>query len=163
MRHLTNHSSTMDRRFSKFLGAGLLTGTLDIIAAFALYYFKTQKDPLVILKYIASGVLGKRAYSGGQGVLFAGLMLHFLIATIFSVLFFLLYPHLKKYIGNKVVVAIIYGLFIWIVMNMIVVPLSAIKPAAFDVVNALINAVILILCFGFPLVYLAEKKAVSAA
>ena len=47
------------------LTTGLLAGTLDILAAFIQSYLMANVVPSTVLKYIASGVFGKSAYSGG--------------------------------------------------------------------------------------------------
>lgn len=49
--------------------AGLLTGTLDILAACIQYYLSTRRDPAMVMRFIASGVFGDRAYSPGAAVL----------------------------------------------------------------------------------------------
>jgi hypothetical protein len=141
----------------KYSGAGLITGTLDILCAFVYYFIKTGKNPLLILKYIASGVVGSKAYNGGGFTYFLGLTLHFLIAISFSLFFFFIYPLLKKYLRHSIFIAVFYGLFIWVVMNLIVVPVSAISAAPFNLESAVINLLILIGCFGFPLEYMARK------
>jgi hypothetical protein len=66
--------------FSKILKAGLIVGTLDILAAFIQYAIKTGKNPTVVLKFIASGVFGKEAFNGGTMMNVYGLIFHFVIA-----------------------------------------------------------------------------------
>src|SRR5688500_17155151 len=62
------------------LFSGLLVGSLDITAALVQFYIKTGKDPLIVLKYIASAVFGKDAYAGGNKMAIYGLLFHFIIA-----------------------------------------------------------------------------------
>lgn len=38
--------------------AGLIIGTLDILAAFLQFYLTTYNNPVVVLHYIAGGVFG---------------------------------------------------------------------------------------------------------
>lgn len=47
------------------LRSGLLVGTLDITAASVQYYARTGKSPLNVLRFVASGVFGQAALSGG--------------------------------------------------------------------------------------------------
>ena len=64
-------------------------GSLDISAALIHFYIKAGKDPLIVLKYIVSAVVGKdAAYSGGITMAASGLLLHFLVAFIWTILFF---------------------------------------------------------------------------
>ena len=71
--------------------AGLIAGSLDIIAAFLNFYFKTGKNPTIVLKYTASAIFGKDAVTGGNGMALTGLLLHYIIAFIFTIFFSLTY------------------------------------------------------------------------
>jgi uncharacterized membrane protein YagU involved in acid resistance len=147
----------MKTPLSKIIKAGLIVGTLDIVAAFIQFFIQTKNNPLIILKYIASGILGKEAFSGGGLVILLGLILHYIIAFSFTILFFWLFTKIKILSRSKIITGILYGIFIWVVMNLIVVPLSNIPARPFDIVNAIINAVILIVCIGIPLSFMANK------
>ncbi len=71
--------------------SGLLVGTLDILSAFVDVYISSGKNSLVVLNYIASAAIGKTAFAGGVGIQLLGLLFHFIIAFLFTVLFFWLY------------------------------------------------------------------------
>jgi hypothetical protein len=139
------------------LGAGLLVGGLDIAAALIQFYIRTGKDPLIVLKYIASAVFGKEAYSLGNSMVVLGLLFHFLIAFTWTILFFLIYPKLRLLSWNRVVTGILYGIFIWIMMNRVVVPLTKISTGAFDAKQATIAVIILICAIGIPLSFIAHR------
>lgn len=110
--------------FNFILKAGLLVGSLDIIAAFIDYYIATGKDPGGVLKFIASGVFGIEAFSGGIGMILWGLLFHFIIAFAFTAFYFWLCPRVKFVAQQPVVFAVIYALFIWMVTHLVVMPLS---------------------------------------
>lgn len=137
----------------QILKAGLLAGLLDITAAFINFYIRTGKNPLVILKFIASGVYGSSALSGGTCMTVLGLLLHFLIALLFAALFFLLVARILPPASNKLSTGILYGIFIWLVMNLLVVPLSSAPKMPFNLPDAILNATILIICVGIPISY----------
>ncbi|MEP7279052.1 MAG: hypothetical protein ABI813_10450 [Bacteroidota bacterium] len=140
------------------LVAWLLAGTLDITTALVLFTVRSGKSPLIILKYIASAVFGhSAAYSGGIGMDMAGLLFHYTIAFIFTVLFFLLYPRIHRFINNKYIAGILYGLFVWMVMNLLLVPLTRIPAHAITWQNALENIVILMLAIGLPVSLIAHR------
>ncbi len=142
----------MKSKFSAILKAGLLVGTLDILAAIVYYLIQTgKKDGFVILKYVASGLFGKDAFSGGNVMVLTGLFLHYIIAFAFTVLLFWLFPRVNPFLKNKILMGIIYGGFIWMVMNLMVVPLSSIGKQPFNAVSAIVNMLILIACIGIPL------------
>ena len=54
--------------------------------------------------------------------------------------------------------AILYGIFIWIVMNLIVVPLSRVPHRTVTLSNVVINLIILIVCVGIPLSFIAGQQ-----
>jgi hypothetical protein len=147
----------MNSLISKTIKAGLIVGTLDILSAFIYYFMKTgEKGVFNVLKFVASGVFGKAAFSGGNKMIIAGLVLHYIIAFAFTIFFFWLFPKIKAFSKNIILPGIVYGIFIWIVMNLVVVPLSNIGIGPFTIVNALINVIILIVCIGIPLSFMAN-------
>jgi len=137
----------------QILKAGLLAGLLDILAAFANFYIKTGKNPVVILKFIASGVFGDSAFSGGTGMTILGLLIHFIIALLFATFFFTAVARILPVNSSKLLTGILYGLFIWLVMNLIIVPLSSAPKLPFNITDAALNAAILIVCVGLPISY----------
>jgi len=147
----------MKTRNAKILQAGLIAGTLDILSAFIYYYIKTGKTNfLVIFQFIASGIFGKDAGTGGTSMILAGLILHYVIAFSFTIFFFWLYPKINVMSKDRIVTAVVYGLFVWTVMNLIVVPLSNTAHRPFKIEGALINMGILIICIGLPLSFIAN-------
>ncbi|MGC3943612.1 MAG: hypothetical protein QM762_03585 [Chryseolinea sp.] len=140
--------------------AWLMVGTLDITAA-VIQTLINGRNPLMMLKFIASGVFGSEALAGGNGYAVMGLLFHYIIAGIWTWLFFLLYPRLRFLQENVWVTTVVYGLFVWFVMNRIVLPLSNTPSIPFTVRGALISATILILAIGMPLALMARRHALS--
>ncbi|NJN34942.1 MAG: hypothetical protein HC817_12500 [Saprospiraceae bacterium] len=70
------------------LKTALIAGSLDITAACLQAYLKTGATPDRILAYIASGVFGKKAFSGGFPMQIAGLLFHFIIALACAACYF---------------------------------------------------------------------------
>ena len=140
------------------LMAWLIAGTLDISSAFILFGVRTGKNPLLILNYVASAVLGKEAAAaGGMEVQALGLLLHYIIAFLFTATLFLLYPRVYRVFPNKYLIAAIYGLFAWCVMNLIVVPLSRIPFRGYSWSNAIENMIILMVAIGLPVSLIAYR------
>ncbi|HNC40142.1 MAG TPA: hypothetical protein PK492_12280, partial [Chitinophagaceae bacterium] len=91
---------------------------------------------------------------------------HFLIAISFSFFFFQSFTYIKKVLPNWILAGVVYGLFVWAVMNLIVVPISSGKPYVFDFNKSSIAAFILIGAIGLPISYFANqyfKKQNTAA
>jgi hypothetical protein len=148
----------MRHRYLSVLKAGILVGSFDILAAFLLVLIKTGKLQVFnILKFIASGIFGKDASAGGLKIVIAGLILHYTIAFLFTLLFFWLYPKMNLGSKNKWITGIVYGVLIWFVMNRVVLPLSNVIHRPFSLSNALINVGILIICIGIPLSLRARR------
>jgi len=135
------------------LRAGFIAGVLDITAAIVTYLIMAPgKNPVRILNYIASGVFGKEtAYSEGWTMPVLGLIFHFMIAFIWAILFYLLYPYFNKVVKNKWVAGILYGILVWIIMNSVVVPLSNTPKNPFRLSSAIIGVLTLIIFLGIPI------------
>jgi len=154
---LLKHSKLKKIFWKTVVQAGLLVGSLDIIAALTNFYIKTGKDPLIVLKYIASALFGKAAFSGDNSMAIWGLLLHFMIAFIWTIFFFLIYSKLRLLSWNRIITGIIYGIFIWIVMSQVVVPMSKAAGGPFNIKQAIIAVLILIGAIGLPLSFIAHR------
>lgn len=125
----------------------LLAGTLDALAAMIVYQIK----PLPLFRYIASGALGPDAMSAGIGMALVGLLFHYFIAFFWTILFFIIYPKVALLSWNRFVTGLLYGIVVWGVMNLVVVPLTTINRAPFTFQSAAIGAVILMFAIGLPI------------
>lgn len=130
---------------------------LDLLSALTWYYLKTGRNPVNVMRYIASAVFGPKAFDGDSTLFIWGLLFHFLIALGFTLFFFWLYPRLRLYSLPRLLTAFLYGLFIWTVMNLLVVPLTLAPQAPFNSTNALTNMLILIVMIGMPLSFIAHR------
>lgn len=136
---------------------GLLAGFLDGVVATLLYLARGNKKPGALFQYIASAVYGKAAFAGGGRMAFMGLFFHFLIALAFVSFYFVLYPHISWLGTYPLAAAVVYGLLVWVIMNLGVLPLSKAAPRPFSWVFALINMLILMVTIGLPAAYLARQ------
>jgi hypothetical protein len=142
----------------QILFASLLVGTLDIVAACTQYYLKTGKGAAGVLKFVASGLFGKEAFTGGTPIIVAGLAIHYLIAMTFTLFFFLLVNKISLLRANRFVTGFLYGAFIWVVMNRLVLPHSKAPVLKTDTAGNLTAMTILIVCIGLPLAFLAIRR-----
>jgi len=171
MTSISRSNSIMGFPCSLILKAGLLAGTLDILSAFLYSYIKTGTTPVVILQYIAKVAFGKTTFTpqgpaGDPTVLtITGLLVHFAIAFSWTVLFFFLYSRIKLMRQNKILTAFVYGIFVWAMMSIVILPLWNNKAFVFKAENAAISAAILIIAIGLPLSFIAHnyysKKATN--
>ncbi len=153
---LQNHSKIRVGRF--ILLTGLLVGTLDILSAFVDYFINTGKNPLAVLTFVASGAFGTSAVGGGAGIMIMGLLFHYFFAFAFTIIFFMLYSRNRnQFSKSRIVTGVLYGVFIWLIMNLVVVQLSNAPHAAIkDMKIGKISKSMLILIFmiGLPLSFI---------
>jgi len=137
--------------------AAFIAGCLDITAACTQAWFSKAITPGIVLKYIASGVFGKDAFAGGMGYILFGLLVHFLIAFACTLVYFLVYPKLKLLHVNILLSSLFIAVIAWTTTTQLVVPLSKIKPAPFNLTKALTAIAILYVCIGMPVSYFAKQ------
>lgn len=135
----------------------LIAGSLDITAACIHAWLVNGTTPQTVLKYVASGLLGKEAFNGSYGTMAAGLFFHFLIAFACTAFFFLLYPKLKILHHKVLLNSILIGLIAWTVTTQLIIPASKIQPRPFDIKKASIAAGILVVCIGLPVAISAKR------
>jgi uncharacterized membrane protein YagU involved in acid resistance len=136
---------------------GLLAGTLDFAAAAIQYVLLAHKSPVNVLNFIASGVFGKAAFAGGSGMALAGLALHYLIAVLFALAFYWLAAHWLRLRRHPGLAGVGYGMLVWLVMNLVVVPGSQAPQLPFKPLSAAIGLGILVLCIGLPIALRAAR------
>lgn len=149
----------MNSKIGTVFLSGLIAGTLDILAAIVIYALILQKTtPLKILQSIASGVFKKEAYTGGPEIAWYGLGFHFLIALLFAWFYFILYPYLPLLKKSTLASGILYGILVWIVMNLVVLPIVfPVLPAKSLDFPTLLSVLILIFCIGLPIACITRK------
>ena len=137
--------------------AGFISGSLDAAAAI-LFYAKSYElhNMGLVFRYIAKGILGKGAYSAGVIYPLIGLILHYLISTIWSIFYF---SFLSKSFrsGFLWIKMPVLAALIWIVMNAIVMPIFGFSNAHYDGWSILKSFLILLVCVSAPIVIITEK------
>jgi hypothetical protein len=141
-------------------GATLFVGILDISDAF-IFYGLRGVAPTRILQGIASGVLGRTAFSMGYRSALLGLFFHFLIA--FSAATIFLFASRKLPLASRpFLYGFLFGVALYIVMNYVVLPLSKIGLRPTPPLVPLINGVAaLIVCIGIPLAFIARRYVIE--
>ena len=100
------------------LVGGLVAGSLDAISAFLTYGWGVPRA-------IAAGLLGKEALHGGLGIWILGLFLHYFIAYTAATIYCLASLKLEFLKPHFLVCGTFYGMAVFLVMTLIVLPLSA--------------------------------------
>lgn len=105
----------------------LVVGAMDITSAFIIAIARGS-TAMRLLQFVASGLLGPGSFQGGTTTAAIGLAIHFLIALgVVTVFYFAsgVFPVLRQ---RAIPAGIVYGLIVYAIMNLIVLPLSAAKP-----------------------------------
>lgn len=108
---------------------GVLCGTCDLAFA-VLYYGNKGASPTAICQSIAGGVLGRATYSGGAQSAALGIVLHYVISFILAALYVRASRRLPVLLARAVLCGLLYGVAVYYVMNMVVLPLSALRTSA---------------------------------
>jgi hypothetical protein len=117
-------SSSRGNALSGIVVGALLAGSFDLL--FAFWFFGTRgRSPTWILQSIAAGLMGRPAFDGGTPAALLGLMSHFGILFVAAAIFHLACRRLKVVADHALIAGLLFGAVIYVVMNFIVVPLSA--------------------------------------
>jgi len=138
--------------------SGFIAGTMDMLAAILVYSVVMQKVTAVqILHGIAAGVFGKNTVGNSTTMAFIGLGFHYIIAFCFAIGYFLVYPHVPFLRKQKIISGLLYGIFVWAVMNLFVVPMSNANHGPFAWPSAIRAAAILMICIGLPISLITSR------
>ena len=132
---------------------GLLAGSLDLGSAFIIYGARVPR-------VIAAGLLGPTAVHGGLGVYVLGIVLQFFIATSAAAVYYLASRKLAFLKEHALVCGLFYGIAVFLVMNLIVVPLSALHGRGPFQLAGLIQGLLVHMFFiGLPISFSVRQFA----
>lgn len=141
------------------LAAGLLAGALDLAYLFA--FLAIKYPPLNaprVLQGIAAGAIGRDAATdGGWGTATLGLALHFVIALSAAAVFYVASRRLRFLSEGWWITGPVYGVAVWLVMNLVVLPLSATPPKAFPPPAWAWIFAAHVLCVGLPIAWVVRR------
>jgi hypothetical protein len=140
------------RALLPILVGGVAAGTLDLFAAFILFGWGTPRA-------IASGLLGAPALRGGLPMWLLGVFLHFLIAFSAAAVYYLSSLRLAFLKTNFLVCGLFYGIAVYLVMNLIVVPNSAapFKTNVFTLSSLIQGLLVHMFLIGLPISFGVSK------
>ena len=127
-----------------FVG-GLIAGALDLTAAFLTYGLNS---PFAI----AGGLLGRSALQGGAGTYVLGVLLHFFIACSAAAIYYAASRRLEFMTEHALICGVFYGIAVFLVMNLVVLPLSALHANGPYQLRGLIQGLLVhMICIGLPI------------
>jgi len=143
------------------LYATLVVGALDA-ADGVIFRGLHGQNPIQVLQYIASSLLGAQSYSGGLATAGLGLVLHFAIALVVATIYILASRRVAALRTHWVFMGLLYGAAVWAVMNLLVLPLTAVAHgpiATAALFNGLIGHALFV---GLPSAFFAKKVKATA-
>ena len=143
--------------FQPIFWGGLIAGTLDICAAFLTAWLRAGVSPIGVLQFVASGALGPAAFQGGIRAALIGLALHFLIATIWTVIFYLASRKWLFLIEKPIQFGLLYGIAVYLIMTFVVVPLSRVTPRPATISGRTIGILTIMFCVGLPIALIVRR------
>jgi uncharacterized membrane protein YagU involved in acid resistance len=142
------------------LVGGSIAGALDMLFAisFAAY---NGTAPAELLQTVASGALGEAAFTGGASAAALGLLLHFLLSYAWAGVFLFVAVRAPVLMRQPLVSGIIFGIVVFLMMRLVVLPLSAFPfPVRFRPLATVLDLLSHMLFFGMPIA-LAARRAMG--
>ena len=131
------------------IGGTLVVGSLDITYAILFWAFRGA-TPTRVFQSVAAGVLGRASYSGGVKTALLGAFLHYFIAFCIVAVYLGASKWLPLLTRHPVVCGAIYGVGVYIVMNYVVIPLSATKRGPFNPLWVACSVIVHAFLIGVP-------------
>jgi hypothetical protein len=123
---------TRMRAWRALLVGTLVVGALDFLDAVVYFGLRNGTTPMRIGQSIAAGWLGRAAFRGGAPAALLGVATHVLIAFGIVLTYFLASRRVEALTRYPWLCGALYGIAVYVVMNQVVIPLSAIGPQPFQ-------------------------------
>jgi len=138
------------------LTGGLAAGALDLMFACVL----SGASPYRVGKYVGGGWVGlDAAKAGGWDIAILGIASHFGLALIFAAFYVVVSRMLPILRSQWLICGLLYGAALYLFMNWIVVPMSALHgdPSTITAKSFAINIIGQMILFGLPIAYAAQR------
>lgn len=134
------------------LVGGAVAGTLDQISAFLTFGWQVPRA-------VAAGLLGRQSFTNPSLLIcILGLLLHFFIAFSAATVYCLASRRLPFLRDHWLVCGMFYGIAVFLVMNLIVLPISGLHAAGPYQLRGLIQGVLAhMLIIGLPISFSLRK------
>jgi uncharacterized membrane protein YagU involved in acid resistance len=152
-----------ERPWTAILVGGFIAGAIDIAFASIEY----QVGPDVILRFIASGIVGPAASrAGGIGIAALGAICHFFISFAAAAVYVLASRVMPILVRQAILGGLTFGAAMFFIMNWVVVPLSNARSGHFTPLSLAINLIDHMVLFGVPIAlcakyFTAQKRVFS--
>jgi hypothetical protein len=151
-------SRAPSKTLKAILWGGFLGGCGDLGFAFVFYGMKGASMQRV-MQSVAAGLLGKPSFEGGAATAVLGVILHYTIACGAAATYVLANRRIPALTKHAIPTGMIFGFGVYLVMNMVVLPLSALHTKAWPLAWAPYPMLGHILLVGLPIALVARHYA----
>jgi len=139
---------------------GLACGVFDITQACIAYGIQNHLPPVRIFQSVAAGLLGPKSFQGGISTAALGLFLHFFIAFSWATIYYIASRRIAFMTESPVIAGMLYGELVWLVMNCVVIPLSALHHGPrFDMASIITGPIGHMFLVGLPIALAVRRWA----
>jgi uncharacterized membrane protein SirB2 len=138
------------------LAGGAIAGTLDIAFAFT-FAGMHGASPLRVLQFIASGLLGMDSFTYGWWSGALGAVCHYTILTVATSLYLMASRRLATLARHPFICGPLFGVAIYLVMNFIIVPLSAVQRGGHTLEGVVGDLASHLFFVGLPIALLVRR------
>jgi hypothetical protein len=132
---------------------GGIAGTLDLLQACILFGWDI---PLAI----AAGLVGRQAFNGGAGTYVLGICLHFFIACSAAATYYAASRRLIFLREHPLVCGLFFGGAVQEVMNLVVLPISALHASGpYQLHDLILGLVVHMIVIGLPIAFSVRRFA----
>lgn len=146
----------------KIILSGIMIGLLDATAACINAYISLGLLPSRVFQYIASGLMGKTAFETDTIPVILGMAIHFSIAITATYIFYQVYKRYGPALRPVILFGGVYGIWIWLFMNYVVIPISLIGTYPSNLNQIVIGLLVHVFVIGIPIALLVRKIVGSA-
>jgi hypothetical protein len=144
-------SAEQHRAWRAILIGGLVAGAVDLMQACILFGWNI---PIVI----AAGLLGPNAFHGGAATYVLGVLLHFFIALSAATIYYATSLWLVFLKEHWLVCGLLFGAAVETIMNLVVLPLSALHARGPYQLHDLIQGLVVhMIVVGLPIAYCVRR------
>jgi hypothetical protein len=151
--------SRRDSPWPPVVAGGLLAGALDITYACVFWAVKADVPPTRIFQSVAAGLLGEASFEGGAATAALGLFLHFFIACTMALTYYFVSRRWTVLVHRPVPLGIAYGLLLYVIMNFVVVPLSAANSGSRDPTWIALTVAVHAFLIGLPIALFSRRAS----
>ncbi|HEY6176102.1 MAG TPA: hypothetical protein VIX73_16725 [Kofleriaceae bacterium] len=142
------HVATSRSRPRIAVVGGLVLGTTDLLFACTFAAINSRASPVRVFQSVARGVLGMASYNGGAASAVLGVVLHYVIAISMALVYYAASRRYPALALRPLLYGPPYGLLLYLIMNLVVLPLSAVGLPSFANTLWVSLSVVMHLVFG---------------